>query len=432
VTLNVMSLGGLALGVGMLVDTSIVVLESITRCREEGDSLADAAIRGVREVSSAVIASTLTTVAVFLPIVFVEGVAGQLFRDQALAVVFSLLASLGVALFFLPMLASRGSEHREPEHRGGAPWPQGKEPKRSRILGALSRGSSSGLVHALRFGKLVIGLLIWPFALLFRLLGQLFETVYSPIERVYRPFLANALRLRWLVVLLVLGLGSLAGWRFGSLGSEVVPQVHEGQFEALIFFARDIDVETTDRLARPLEREIARISGVGATFLTCGVAQDELKSSEEGPSSARVHITLARSENPRILEDRVRRDVRELLESPSRRAGLSLREPDALQRAHAGLGRSALPRPRQTARLIADGDAQARPAARAPRRALHDEPRQYRGGRALRPREARPSSGSTSARPLVGSARWSRARFRRASPNARRRSTCACASIPRS
>jgi HAE1 family hydrophobic/amphiphilic exporter-1 len=327
VTLNVMSLGGLALGVGMLVDTSIVVLESITRCREEGDSLADAAIRGVREVSSAVIASTLTTVAVFLPIVFVEGVAGQLFRDQALAVVFSLLASLGVALFFLPMLASRGSEHREPEHRGGAPWPQGKEPKRSRILGALSRGSSSGLVHALRFGKLVIGLLIWPFALLFRLLGQLFETVYSPIERVYRPFLANALRLRWLVVLLVLGLGSLAGWRFGSLGSEVVPQVHEGQFEALIFFARDIDVETTDRLARPLEREIARISGVGATFLTCGVAQDELKSSEEGPSSARVHITLARSENPRILEDRVRRDVRELLESQAAVQGYRFENP---------------------------------------------------------------------------------------------------------
>ncbi|MCH2375177.1 MAG: efflux RND transporter permease subunit, partial [Planctomycetes bacterium] len=107
VSLNMMSLGGLALGVGMLVDNSIVVLESIFRCREEGDSRVGAAIRGTREVSSAVVASTLTTVSVFLPIVFVEGVAGQVFRDQALAVVLSLLASLIVALYFIPMLASR-------------------------------------------------------------------------------------------------------------------------------------------------------------------------------------------------------------------------------------------------------------------------------------------------------------------------------------
>jgi len=107
VSLNVMSLGGLALGVGMLVDNSVVVLESIYRCREEGDAVVAAALRGTREVGAAVVASTLTTVAVFFPIVFVEGVAGQVFGDLALAVVFSLLASLLVALFVVPMLASR-------------------------------------------------------------------------------------------------------------------------------------------------------------------------------------------------------------------------------------------------------------------------------------------------------------------------------------
>ena len=107
VSLNIISLGGLALGVGILVDNSIVVLESIFRCREEGDSVSAATVRGVAEVGSAVIASTLTTVAVFFPIVFVEGVAGQVFGDLALTVVFSLLASLAVALFFIPMLASR-------------------------------------------------------------------------------------------------------------------------------------------------------------------------------------------------------------------------------------------------------------------------------------------------------------------------------------
>ena len=107
VSLNIMSLGGLALGVGMLVDNSIVVLESIFRCREEGDDLVTATVRGAGEVGGAVFASTLTTIAVFFPIVFVEGVAGQVFGDMALTVVFSLLASLAVALYFIPMLASR-------------------------------------------------------------------------------------------------------------------------------------------------------------------------------------------------------------------------------------------------------------------------------------------------------------------------------------
>ncbi|HKX45319.1 MAG TPA: efflux RND transporter permease subunit, partial [Planctomycetota bacterium] len=107
VSLNIMSLGGLALGVGMLVDNAIVVLESITRCRDEGDSVARAAVRGLREVAGAVTASTLTTIAVFAPIVFVTGIAGQIFGDQALAVVTSLAVSLLVAVLYIPMLASR-------------------------------------------------------------------------------------------------------------------------------------------------------------------------------------------------------------------------------------------------------------------------------------------------------------------------------------
>ncbi len=107
VSLNIISLGGLALGVGMLVDNGIVVLESIFRCREEGDDLLTGVVRGTQEVGMAVVASTLTTVAVFFPIVFVEGVAGQVFGDMALTVVFSLLASLATALFLIPMLASR-------------------------------------------------------------------------------------------------------------------------------------------------------------------------------------------------------------------------------------------------------------------------------------------------------------------------------------
>ena len=109
-SLNIMSLGGLALGVGMLVDNAIVVLEAIVRRREAGDDPLRGPRRGLGG-RPAVTASTLTTVAVFLPVVFVQGIAAQLFRDQALTVSFSLLASLAVALTLIPMLALHRPAH---------------------------------------------------------------------------------------------------------------------------------------------------------------------------------------------------------------------------------------------------------------------------------------------------------------------------------
>ncbi len=107
ITLNIMSLGGLALGVGMLDDCAVVVSENIFRHRGLGKSLAQAAYDGTKEVGSAVIAAALTTIVVFFPVVYVQGVAGQLFKDTALTVTFSLLASVLVALTLLPMLAAR-------------------------------------------------------------------------------------------------------------------------------------------------------------------------------------------------------------------------------------------------------------------------------------------------------------------------------------
>lgn len=119
-SLNIMSLGGLAMGVGMLTDNSIVVMESIQRCSEEGDAVKDAVERGTSEVYGPVLASTLTTTCVFLPLAFVEGVAGQLFRDHALTVTYSLIASLLVALYLNPMIASRERLHFT--QRGEAVW----------------------------------------------------------------------------------------------------------------------------------------------------------------------------------------------------------------------------------------------------------------------------------------------------------------------
>lgn len=107
VTINIISLSGLALGVGMLVDNSIVVIENIYRLRSEGKSVIDSAIEGASSVGGAIIASTLTTVCVFLPIVFVQGISRQLFTDMGLTIAYSLLASLIVALTLVPAMASK-------------------------------------------------------------------------------------------------------------------------------------------------------------------------------------------------------------------------------------------------------------------------------------------------------------------------------------
>jgi hydrophobic/amphiphilic exporter-1 (mainly G- bacteria), HAE1 family len=106
-TLNIMTLGGLALGAGMLVDNAIVVLENVFRNHEQGKSGTEAAILGTSEVGGAIIASTLTTIVVFIPIVYLHGASGELFKEQAVTVAFSLLCSLLVAILIIPMLYSR-------------------------------------------------------------------------------------------------------------------------------------------------------------------------------------------------------------------------------------------------------------------------------------------------------------------------------------
>lgn len=118
ITLNVISLSGLALGIGMLVDNSIVVIENIYRMRNEGCSAKEAAIKGAGEVAGAIMASTLTTVCVFAPIVFTEGITRQLFVDMGLTIAYSLLASLLIALTVVPAMASKVLVSSKPKKEG--------------------------------------------------------------------------------------------------------------------------------------------------------------------------------------------------------------------------------------------------------------------------------------------------------------------------
>ena len=139
VTFNLISLSGLALGAGMLVDNAIVVIENIARLREQGQSPLEAARNGASEVAGAITASTLTTIAVFLPITLVEGLAGRLFRDQSLAVVCSLMASLLVALTAVPLIVSREGK--------SAGRSVDKSPRGGRLLAGYERALAWSLDH---------------------------------------------------------------------------------------------------------------------------------------------------------------------------------------------------------------------------------------------------------------------------------------------
>lgn len=143
ITLNVISLSGLALGVGMLVDNSIVVIENIYRLRNEGYSAKEAAIKGAGEVAGAIMASTLTTVCVFLPIVFTEGITRQLFVDMGLTIAYSLLASLIVALTVVPAMASGLLSKAAPKKEG-------------RFFGGLMKVYEKLLGLALRFKPVIL------------------------------------------------------------------------------------------------------------------------------------------------------------------------------------------------------------------------------------------------------------------------------------
>lgn len=147
VTLNIISLSGLALGIGMLVDNSIVVIENIYRLRGEGYSMREAAIEGSKEVAGAIMASTLTTICVFLPIVFMEGITRQLFVDMGLTIAYSLLASLVIALTVVPAMASKMLTGT-------------KEQKEGKLFGLMIRGYVKLLDSALNVKSLVFVLVI--------------------------------------------------------------------------------------------------------------------------------------------------------------------------------------------------------------------------------------------------------------------------------
>lgn len=217
ISLNIMSLSGLALGIGMLVDNSIVVLEAIHRYQTQGHSPREAADLGASEVGHAVVASTLTTVCVFAPIVFVEGIAGQLFADQALTVTFSLVASLLVAIMLIPMLASLGQD--------GVENARIETPKKVR---------------------------------------EFF------LVRPYSRFLAYALRQRLVFLAVALVLFAAALSLLAGLGSELIPEISQGEFFVDLQLPPGTPVEQTSLRIEEVEAVIRQEPDVERYYTIVG------------------------------------------------------------------------------------------------------------------------------------------------------------------
>ena len=238
ISLNIMSLGGIALATGLLVDNAIVVLENISRHRSAGEGLVSAAIKGASEVGGAVIAATLTTIAVFLPLAFVEGIAGQLFRDQALTVTFALAISLGVAVTLIPMMAS--------------------------IRGQQSVGASG----------------------ISQRVGLWFASAYDYL-------LDHALTHRFLTLFVATVLLGLSVLLLQNTGTELIPQLEQGRFNVTLEAAPGTPLEETDRIEGELQQIATADPAVNYVYGVAGSGNRiDANPTESGENIARMLVVM--------------------------------------------------------------------------------------------------------------------------------------------
>lgn len=259
VTLNVVSMGGLALGVGMLVDNSIVVIENIYRMRNEGKSAKKAAVQGALQVAGAITASTLTTICVFLPIVFTEGMTREIFTDMGLTIGFSLIASLVIALTFVPMAAANIIRKDKRSHKG------------------LSR-----------------------------------------IQTAYEKVLRSALKHKLVVVFLVVIL--LAGSIYGALsnGTEYFPASDSGQLNMEITFDSGTSFDDATTLLEEINDKLVRIDDIETIGATIGgnmmltMMGGGGGSSKSSTDSATMYVLLTDDRSSTTME--ISQEIRDLTE----------------------------------------------------------------------------------------------------------------------
>jgi HAE1 family hydrophobic/amphiphilic exporter-1 len=352
VSLNIMSLGGLALGVGMLVDNSIVVLEAIDRRRREGLAAREAAARGASEVAGAVTAATLTTISVFLPIVFVRGVAGQLFYDLAVTVCLALLMSLAVSLTLIPTLSAfeYGAARRIPleEAFGGAPGTPARavlfgflRPSnlRSPLFGRARRRATRVLMVSTLPVRFVWRLLLyvirplsfaliwlvrsllhlgaWIGAMVWAGLAHLLDAVFWPftwlVDRLGRSYpgaLSAALRARRVVLPPAFGVFVMAVAAVPLLGTNLVPDLSQGEFAFRVRLPEGTTLESSAEILGRVERRAVADGRFDRVFSVVGSWPSTASGRQTlGENLAQVNFVLpdgARAEDEAAAIDRVR------------------------------------------------------------------------------------------------------------------------------
>ena len=296
-SLNVMSLGGLALATGLVVDDSIVVLESIAKARERGLGILDAAIQGTREVSMAVVASTLTTIAVFLPLVFVQGIAGQLFRDQALTVAIAIAVSLVVAMTLIPMLSAlKGRPPLGfPEEAPRGRWEPGKRWQKpaayaGRGIGAMFRYVFFSIAWLVVRLWRAIAAIIGP---VMRKASDLAMAPYARAERGYLQVLPAALA-RPAPVLLVAGVAfALTLAAIPLLGTDLIPQLAQDRFEMTAKLPPGTPLAQTDALVREVQGRHAKDAGVRVLYGVSGTGTRlDASPTESGENIGKLSVVM--------------------------------------------------------------------------------------------------------------------------------------------
>lgn len=291
VSLNIMSLGGLALGVGMLVDNSIIVLENIFRHRQSGMPALEAAAKGAEEVQGAITASTLTTISVFGPIVYVEGVAGELFGALSLAVAFSLLASLAVAVTLLPTMAAHftGVERAIP-----AATTRGSLNTQAGLLRKIWWAICWLVTLPFRFirGLLVLLrdlLLFWAkglvrlVAVIFGPLARAFDRVFNRFAGWYHGKLDLALDNRGLVLTVAGAALACCFWLASALDRDLLPDVDQGAFDVRLNLPEGTSLDATSRSTTQIEERLMGDPEVAAAFSRIG--RDVRARAREGEAS---------------------------------------------------------------------------------------------------------------------------------------------------
>ncbi|WP_313171621.1 efflux RND transporter permease subunit [Stenotrophomonas sp.] len=314
-SLNVMSLGGLALATGLVVDDSIVVLESIAKARERGMGILEAAIKGTREVFMAVVASTLTTIAVFLPLVFVEGIAGQLFRDQALTVSIAIAVSLVVSMTLIPMLSAlKGRPPLEfPAEDPREPWrPQSRWKKPAAYAGR-------GIGAMFRYG---FYFLAWTVVRIFRGIAAVVGPVmrkasdlamapYGRAEAGYLRALPAALKRPWPV----LGFATLAfGLTLAALpllGVDLLPQLAQDRFEMTAKLPPGTPLAQTDALVREVQRKHADEEGVRLLYGVSGTGTRlDASPTESGENIGKLSVVMNDTKLEPALTEKLRETMK--------------------------------------------------------------------------------------------------------------------------